>query len=95
VRFEVDDIENDWLHRHKFDFIFCRYLLGAIKDWPRLMRQTYECVLNALPLRLFPTTATIFPLPTLSLKLLHFSRLRLLLFLRHKLFVVRFLHPPG
>jgi hypothetical protein len=42
VRFEVDDIENDWLHSHKFDFIFGRYLLGAIKDWPRLMRQTYE-----------------------------------------------------
>ncbi len=42
VRFEVDDIENDWLHRYKFDFIFCRYLVGAIKDWPRLMRQTYE-----------------------------------------------------
>jgi chemotaxis methyl-accepting protein methylase len=42
VRFELDDIEDDWVYQRKFDFIFARYLMGAIKDWPRLMQQAYE-----------------------------------------------------
>jgi ubiquinone/menaquinone biosynthesis C-methylase UbiE len=42
VRFEIDDIEDEWLYQDKFDFIFARYLVGAIKDWPRLLRQAYE-----------------------------------------------------
>jgi SAM-dependent methyltransferase len=42
VRFEVDDIEADWTYSQKFDFIHCRCLYGAIRDWPRLVRQIYE-----------------------------------------------------
>lgn len=41
MRFEVDDIEDAWTYTHKFDFIHARYLLGAIKDWPRLIAQAY------------------------------------------------------
>ncbi|KAK5662426.1 hypothetical protein OQA88_8337 [Cercophora sp. LCS_1] len=42
VRFVVDDIEAPWVHRHKFDFIFSRYLTAAIKDWPTLVKSAYE-----------------------------------------------------
>ncbi|OCK77679.1 S-adenosyl-L-methionine-dependent methyltransferase [Lepidopterella palustris CBS 459.81] len=42
VKFEVDDIENEWIYGSKFDYIHCRYLAGALKDWPRLMQQAYK-----------------------------------------------------
>lgn len=42
VRFEVDDIEEDWMYTTPFDFIHARYLAAAIQDWPRLFRQAYE-----------------------------------------------------
>jgi SAM-dependent methyltransferase len=43
VRFEVDDIEQPWAFSRKFDYIHCRYLAGALSDWPRLMKQAYKC----------------------------------------------------
>ncbi|KAE8362373.1 S-adenosyl-L-methionine-dependent methyltransferase [Aspergillus caelatus] len=42
VRFEVDDVENDWDYRSEFDYIHARYFAGAIKDWPNLLRQTFK-----------------------------------------------------
>jgi len=45
LRFEVDDLENDWTHPTPFDFIFCRYLVSSITDWPALVNKVYECVL--------------------------------------------------
>jgi hypothetical protein len=44
LRFEIDDIENEWNYSSPFDFIHMRMLGGAIKDWPRVMRQAYEYV---------------------------------------------------
>ena len=44
VRFEVDDVEAEWTYHKPFDFIHCRFLGGAIRDWPRLVRQCYEYV---------------------------------------------------
>ncbi|KAI9897391.1 hypothetical protein N3K66_007247 [Trichothecium roseum] len=41
VRFYVDDIENDWEEPVQYDYIHCRYMAGAVKDWPRLIRQIY------------------------------------------------------
>ncbi|KAB2575729.1 Methyltransferase type 11 [Lasiodiplodia theobromae] len=41
VRFEIDDVEADWLHSAPFDFIHSRFMAGAIKNWPRLMRQAH------------------------------------------------------
>lgn len=41
VRFVVDDVEKDWVDRHPYDFIHCRYMAGSIEDWPRLIRQCY------------------------------------------------------
>ncbi|KAJ5371981.1 hypothetical protein N7517_003987 [Penicillium concentricum] len=44
LRFVVDDAESQWLYNpsQPFDFIHARDLGGAIADWPRLMRQSYE-----------------------------------------------------
>ncbi|KAI9877609.1 MAG: hypothetical protein M1830_003317 [Pleopsidium flavum] len=42
VRFEVDDIESDWAYSEKFDYIHCRCLASALKDWPNLIRQSFE-----------------------------------------------------
>jgi SAM-dependent methyltransferase len=42
VKFEVDDVENEWVYGSKFDFIHSRYLAGAIKDWPKLMSQAFK-----------------------------------------------------
>ena len=42
VRFEVADLEDEWTFNQPFDFIYCRYMAGAIKDWPQLVRRTYE-----------------------------------------------------
>ena len=30
-----------WLFTAPFDYIHCRYLAGAIRDWPRLIEQAY------------------------------------------------------
>jgi len=44
VRFYVDDAEADWVHSpDSFDFIHGRHICPAIKDWPRLLQQAYEC----------------------------------------------------
>ena len=44
VRFEVDDLEDDWTFSYPFDYIHSRYMAGSIKDWPRLMKQCFESV---------------------------------------------------
>ncbi|KAJ0311044.1 hypothetical protein COL516b_001746 [Colletotrichum fioriniae] len=44
VRFEIDDVESPWINEHKYDYIFCRYMLISIQDWPRLIRNMYDNV---------------------------------------------------
>ena len=44
VKFEVDDVECPWVYRTPFDFIFCRYMMACIKDWPGLVGSVYEYV---------------------------------------------------
>ncbi|KAI9825991.1 MAG: hypothetical protein M1819_007446, partial [Sarea resinae] len=41
VKFYVDDIESDWVPGRPYDYIHGRYLACAIKDWPKLVRQSY------------------------------------------------------
>ena len=41
VKFEIDDAEAEWVYSQKFDFIHCRYMIGSIRDWPRLVQQAY------------------------------------------------------
>ncbi|KAL8973204.1 MAG: hypothetical protein Q9183_000106 [Haloplaca sp. 2 TL-2023] len=42
VRFEVDDVEADWTYHQPFDYIHCRFMGNAVKDWPRLHKQAFE-----------------------------------------------------
>ena len=44
VKFEVDDVESPWTYSDPFDYIFCRYLCTAIRDWPGLVKNTFELV---------------------------------------------------
>jgi SAM-dependent methyltransferase len=41
--FEIEDVESDWLYRkNHFDFIHAREFLLAIRDWEKLIRQSYQ-----------------------------------------------------
>ncbi|TDZ23361.1 Secondary metabolism regulator LAE1 [Colletotrichum orbiculare MAFF 240422] len=42
VRFEVDDIEDEWIFSQPFQYIHCRYISGGISDWSRFIRRCYE-----------------------------------------------------
>lgn len=42
VRFHVDDVEDTWYYEKKFDFIFSRYMVSSIGDWPKLVKNIYE-----------------------------------------------------
>ncbi|KAL2133431.1 hypothetical protein VTI74DRAFT_2357 [Chaetomium olivicolor] len=42
VKFEIDDIEAPWVFDAPFDFIFCRYMLASIKDWPTLVQKAHD-----------------------------------------------------
>ncbi|EPE31357.1 S-adenosyl-L-methionine-dependent methyltransferase [Glarea lozoyensis ATCC 20868] len=42
-RFEIDDIEMPWtLDADSFDFIHARDLLLSVRDWPKLIQQSYD-----------------------------------------------------
>ena len=78
VHFEVDDIEENWTYNRKFDYIHSRYLGGAIRDWPKLVRQAYRyarrsCNLSfrswpryTLPLTLFAQQWMTFLVPSFT-----------------------------
>lgn len=43
LEFEIEDVENDWLWTtNRWDFIHGRELMFAIRDWPKLIRQSLE-----------------------------------------------------
>ncbi|KAK2880137.1 hypothetical protein FQN49_000551 [Arthroderma sp. PD_2] len=42
VQFRIDDAEQNWDFRDKFDYIHARSMGGSIGDWERLLRQAYE-----------------------------------------------------
>ncbi|RSL84400.1 hypothetical protein CDV31_016705 [Fusarium ambrosium] len=42
VRFYVDDVEEDWDEPQRYDYIHCRYMAGAIADWPALVRRLHH-----------------------------------------------------
>ncbi|KAJ0322765.1 hypothetical protein COL5a_008591 [Colletotrichum fioriniae] len=44
VKFEIDDVESEWIGEDKYDFIFSRYMAGALADWPTYVRRVYEYV---------------------------------------------------
>ena len=42
VRFEIDDVEAGWTYNQKFDYIYCRFMGNAIRDWYQLVNQCFE-----------------------------------------------------
>ena len=44
LKFEVDDVEQEWAYPFKIDFIVNRYMTGSIGDWPQLVGRIYEYV---------------------------------------------------
>jgi hypothetical protein len=46
VHFVVDDLEMPWRYDTPFDFVFGRYLLASIEDWPKLVGSAYELALT-------------------------------------------------
>ncbi|KAL2018066.1 hypothetical protein VTK56DRAFT_1298 [Thermocarpiscus australiensis] len=41
VRFTVDNVELDWAEPLPYDFIYCSYIAGILKCWPRVVKQMY------------------------------------------------------
>ncbi|AEO59202.1 hypothetical protein MYCTH_2307284 [Thermothelomyces thermophilus ATCC 42464] len=42
-RFEIDDVDDDWVYSHKFDYIHGRYLLPFIKrKWSSFFKTVYD-----------------------------------------------------
>ncbi|KAK2041973.1 methyltransferase domain-containing protein [Colletotrichum somersetense] len=42
VRFEIDDVEEDWTFSTPFDYIHSRMMTGSIRDWKRFIKQCYD-----------------------------------------------------
>jgi SAM-dependent methyltransferase len=42
VSFQVDDLEEPWTFREKFDFIYSRMMTASFADWPRFFEQCFE-----------------------------------------------------
>lgn len=42
VDFLIDDIASEWLYPHKFDYIHSRMITVAVKDWGKLVDQTWK-----------------------------------------------------
>lgn len=50
VKFVVDDVETPWGYEERpFDYIHARFLVGGIKDMPRLVEQSYKSVASSVP----------------------------------------------
>ncbi|OQV04128.1 Methyltransferase domain-containing protein [Cladophialophora immunda] len=45
LRFIIDDFEDEWAYEQMpFDYIHGRYLASSVRDWPRLVRQSFQNV---------------------------------------------------
>lgn len=42
VRFEVDDVEEDWLYSRPFDYIHLRFMNGSLVNWKKLITKAYK-----------------------------------------------------
>ncbi|OHE96998.1 TAM domain methyltransferase [Colletotrichum orchidophilum] len=42
VRFEVDDIEEEWTYSKPFEYIHSRFLTASIEDWEQYIRRCYN-----------------------------------------------------
>lgn len=42
VRFEVDDVEEEWTYSQPFEYIHSRFMTAAIDDWDKYIKRCYE-----------------------------------------------------
>ncbi|KAK1690621.1 S-adenosyl-L-methionine-dependent methyltransferase [Colletotrichum godetiae] len=42
VKFEVDDVEEEWLYSRPFDYIHLRFMNGSISDWTKIIQKAYD-----------------------------------------------------
>ncbi|KEZ46635.1 hypothetical protein SAPIO_CDS0461 [Scedosporium apiospermum] len=42
LKFEVDDVESEWVHSSPFTYIFSRYMTCCILDWPKFAKTVYS-----------------------------------------------------
>ncbi|KAG7050569.1 hypothetical protein JMJ77_0013313 [Colletotrichum scovillei] len=42
VRFEIDDLEEDWTYAHKFDYIHSRFMTSSIANWKDLLTKAFQ-----------------------------------------------------
>ncbi|KAI3544998.1 TAM domain methyltransferase [Colletotrichum filicis] len=42
VRFEIDDVDEDWTYSQPFDYIHSRFMTGAITDWRKFFKSAYD-----------------------------------------------------
>jgi hypothetical protein len=42
LKFIVDDVEDTWHYREKFDLIHSRMMVGSIKDWPVFLSRCWD-----------------------------------------------------
>ena len=41
-RFEIDDVEDDWIFNNKFDYIHGRYICLFLTDVPKMLKNIYD-----------------------------------------------------
>ncbi|OAP61314.1 hypothetical protein AYL99_03515 [Fonsecaea erecta] len=43
LKFIIDDFEEEWAYEHvPFDYVHGRYLASSVRDWPRLVQQSFQ-----------------------------------------------------
>lgn len=42
VKFEIMDVSQSWLFTYQFDFIFSRFMTGAIANWRQYLQECFE-----------------------------------------------------
>ena len=44
VKFEIDDIDEEWTYNQPFDYIHSRMMNVSVKNWAEYLRKIYEQV---------------------------------------------------
>lgn len=46
VKFEIDDIEEEWTYSQPFDYIHSRFMTSSISSWKEYLTKCYEYVIR-------------------------------------------------
>lgn len=48
VKFEIDDIEEEWTYWQPFDYIHSRFMTSSVSSWEEYLTKCYEYATHAL-----------------------------------------------